>query len=309
MTDILSAVLRALSFVLQFQAAGAVFFTAAFAPALTISMAGIRTLAKGSAVAALLMVTAHYLLEAGRMSGDLEGVVDSSLQAMAWSSSLGGAFSVRMLGLLLIIAGMQTSSVRLTTDRLSRTSPMFWVKKLTSRGFTIAGVSGAVLVAASFTLTGHTSTGYWHWLLAPLLLCHLLIVAFWFGSLMPLCVVTLRESRERIVRVVTLFSSSAFWLVPLILFAGIAITALLLPSVNALWTPYGELVITKIVLFAVLMGLAAFNKWRFGPKLAEAGNLGAPRVFRVAVIVEYVIIVAVMAVTAVLTTFYSPGPE
>ncbi len=36
MPDILSVVLRALSFVLQLQAAGTVFFVAAFGPALTI---------------------------------------------------------------------------------------------------------------------------------------------------------------------------------------------------------------------------------------------------------------------------------
>jgi putative copper export protein len=154
-------------------------------------------------------------------------------------------------------------------------------------------------------LTGHTSTGYWHWLLVPLLLTHLLIVAFWFGSLWPLCLVTLRESRERAARVVTLFSSAAFWLVPLILAAGVAIAVLLLSSFAALWHPYGELLIAKIGLFAVLLGLAAFNKWRFGPALGN-GDLQAGKAFRRMVITEYVLIVVVFAVTAVLTTFFSP---
>jgi copper resistance protein D len=309
MADLLSVVLRALSFVLQLQAAGAVFFTAAFGPALTISLASVRTLARISAIAALFAAAAHYILQAARMAGDMSGVFDSSLQNMAWNSSTGGSFSVRELGLLLIIAGMQTTSVRLTAERFFKAStamsPAFWLKRLSSRGFTIAGVSGAVLVAASFTLTGHTSTGYWRWLLAPLLLAHLLIVAFWFGSLWPLCLVTLRESRERTARVVVLFSSAAFWLVPLILVAGIAMTALLLPSVDALWHPYGELVIAKGALFAVLMGLAAVNKWRFGPALGN-GDLGAGRMFRHTVIAEYVLIVIVLSVTAVMTTYFSP---
>ena len=56
MADILSVVLRALSFVLQLQAAGAVFFAAAFGPALTISLTGIRSLARTTALLAILAV-------------------------------------------------------------------------------------------------------------------------------------------------------------------------------------------------------------------------------------------------------------
>jgi len=309
MADILSVVLWALSFVLQLQAAGVVFFAAAFGPALTISLASVRSLARITAIAAFFVAAAHYFLDAARMAGDLSGVFDSSLQDLAWKSSTGGAFSVRELGLLLIIAGTQTSSVRLTADRFFKAStalsPGLWLKRLSSRGFTIAGVSGAVLVAASFTLTGHTSTSGWRWLLAPLLLAHLLIVAFWFGSLGPLYVVTLRESRERTARVVALFSAAAFWLVPLILLAGVAMAVLLLPSVAALWQPWGEIVIAKGGLFAVLLALAAFNKWRFGPALGN-GDLSAGRTFRHMVIAEYALIVVVLCATAVMTTFFSP---
>ena len=138
-----------------------------------------------------------------------------------------------------------------------------------------------------------------------LLLAHLLIVAFWFGSLGPLYLVTLREPRERAARVVALFSAAAFWLVPLILVAGVAIAVLLLPSAAALRQPYGLLVIAKGSLFAVLLGLAAVNKWRFGPALGN-GELSAGRVFRRMVIAEYMLIVVVLSVTAVMTTFFSP---
>jgi copper resistance protein D len=307
--DILSVVLRALSFVLQLQAAGVVFFAAAFGPALTISLPSVRSLARATATAALVVVAAHYLLEAARMAGDMSGMFDSSLQNMAWTSTTGGAFSVRALGLLLIIAGMQNRSARITADHFLKSSalmaPAFALRRLSARGFTTAGVSGAVLVAASFALAGHTATSPQRWALAPLLLAHLLIVAFWFGALWPLCLVTLRESRERTTRVVALFSSAAFWLVPLILVVGVAMAALLLPSVAALRKPYGELLIAKSVLFAVLLALAALNKWRFGPALGR-GDLLAGRSFRRAVITEYVIIVVVLSITAVMTTFFSP---
>jgi putative copper export protein len=314
MPDIVSVVLRALSFVLQLQAAGVVFFAVAFGPALTISLSTVRSLARMTAFAGLFVVAAHYLLEPARMAGDWSGVLDSSLQSLSWNSSAGGAFAVRELGLLLIIAGMQTSSARLTAERLFKSSvgmtslklpPVLWLRRLSARGFTLVGIAGAVLVAASFTLTGHTSASPRRSLLAPLLLTHILIVAFWLGALWPLCLVTLRESRERAARVVVLFSGSAIWLVPLILLVGVATAALLLPNLDALWQPYGELLIAKVVLYALLLALAALNKWRFGPALG-AGDLFAGRSFRRMVIAEYVIIVIVLAVTAVMTTFFSP---
>ena len=309
MPDILSVLLRAVSFVLQFQAAGAVFFAAGFGPALTVSLAGVRKLARVSAIVALFTVAAHYLLEAARMAGDMSGMLDSSLQNMAWTSNFGGAFTVRELGLLLIIAGMQPISAKSTASRFftsSVGSPVaFFMKRLSARGFTIVGVTGAALVAVSFTLMGHTSVDPRRGLLAPLLLTHLLIVAFWFGALWPLCLVTLRESWERVARVVAVFSAAAFWLVPLILVAGVAIAALLLPNVASLRQPYGELLIAKSALFALLLGCAAVNKWRLGPALGR-GDLQAGRTFRRVVITEYVIMVIVLSVTAVMTTFFSP---
>ncbi len=307
--DILSVVLQAISFVLQLQAAGAVFFAAAFGPALTLSLASIRALARGTAIAAVLAVAAHYLLEAARMAGDMSGVLDSSLQSMAWTSSVGGAFSVKELGLLLVIAGMQSPSPRLGADRLLTSSASFtparWLRRVSSRGFTLVGIAGAVLVAGSFALTGHTATSPWRTVLAPLLLTHLLLVAFWLGALWPLWLVTSREPPERSTRVVALFSGAAVWLVPLIFVVGATIAALLLPDIAALRKPYGELVLGKAVLFAVLMSLAALNKWRLGPALGGEDVL-AGRAFRRMVVAEYVLILAVLAVTAAMTTFFSP---
>jgi len=309
MPDILSVIFGAVSFVLQLQAAGAVFFAAAFGPALTISLSGIRKVARVSALAAVFVVAGHYVLQAARMSDDLAGMFDLSLQTMAWNSTAGGSFIVRELGLLLVIAGMRAVPARVTANQIFAASVgssfAVLLKRLTARGFTLVGVGGAVLVAVSFTLTGHTAVNARHTLLAPLLLAHLLIVAFWFGALWPLCLVTLRESRERTVRVLSLFSAAAFWLVPVILLVGVGTAVALLPNVAALMKPYGALLIAKVVLFAILMVCAALNKWRLGPAIAS-GDLQAGRRFRGVVITEYVLIVVVLSVTAVMTTFFSP---
>jgi putative copper export protein len=139
--------------------------------------------------------------------------------------------------------------------------------------------------------------------LAPLLALHLLIVAFWFGSLLPLTFVIHAESRAIAAQVIGTFSQIAGWLVPLIMLAGITIAWLLTGSLAVLRKPYGQLLIAKAIGFALLMLLASYNKWRLTPALAE-GRTGSA--LRRSIIAEYLLIAAVMSVTAVLTMFYSP---
>jgi putative copper export protein len=127
-------------------------------------------------------------------------------------------------------------------------------------------------------------------------------VAFWLGALWPLYLVAKQEQPAVTVRMIDSFSLAAAWVVPLILLAGVGLTAVLVPSLAVFWQPYGQLLLVKVSLFAVLMAMAAVNKWRFGPACAE-GNTAA---FERTVVIEYVLICVVLAVTAALTTFYSP---
>jgi putative copper resistance protein D len=283
MPDILSVILRALSFVLLFQAAGVAIFVAMFGRWLASSQATVRRLGRAAAIAAIVLVAAHYGLEAARMAGEMSGMWDPALQGMAWNSPGRAALICRLLGLLLIAIGLQGANGR----------------------WTVAAVAGAVLATGAFTLTGHTSVNVHRATLATLLLLHLLVVAFWFGALWPLCVATLRETPARAADLVERFTVVATWLVPMILVVGTAMAVLLLPNVSALSEPYGELLIAKVLGFAVLMGLAAANKWRLGPALVH-GSAHSGRWFRRSVAAEYIVIAAVLTITAVMTSFFSP---
>src|SRR5262249_32667875 len=134
------------------------------------------------------------------------------------------------------------------------------------------------------------------------LIVHLLIVAFWLGALWPLYLAPGREPPAVASRLIEAFSRLAVWVVPVILLAGSAFTALLGPGLSIFGPPYGQVLLVQGGLFAVLMGLAALNKWRFGPACAA----GDSRAFKRTVVVEYVLIGIVLAVTATLTMFYSP---
>jgi putative copper export protein len=188
-----------------------------------------------------------------------------------------------LLGLALITIGLLGASVR----------------------GTIVALCGAVLAIGAFTLTGHTSVNVHRGALAVLLMLHLFVLAFWFGALWPLCIATLRETPARAADIIDRFTAVASWLVPVILLAGLVMAVLLLPSLSALSEPYGELLIAKVLGFALLMGLAAANKWRLGPALMS-GTAQSGRRFRRSVAAEFVLIAAVLTITAVMTSFFSP---
>ncbi len=276
--DILSVTLRAISFVLLFQAAGAAVFRAGFGARLEVSGRGIRRLGAVAAIAAIVFTAAYYLLEAARMSGDLTGLFDTSLQGLVMLSSSGAAFLCRLVGLAMIVVAPARTYV-----------PLF----------------GVGLTVVSFALTGHTADHSQRVVLAAMLLTHIAVGVFWFGSLLPLCFVAQREPPERAGQVIESFSRTAMWLVPLIAIVGLVMAAILIPGWATLTEPYGQLLIVKSVLFAVLMGLAAANRLRFGPALT-AGRQGGARRFRRVVIAEFVLICLVLAVTACLTEFFSP---
>jgi len=281
--DIVWVVLRAIGFVLLFQAAGAALFVALFAPRLHDCTARITRIGTLAAVAAIVVLCAHYSLEAARLAGDFGGVLDASLQGLVLKSSTSEALALRLAGMGLVVLSLRVP---------------------TARGRAI-GVIGALLAAIAFTLTGHTSVSAERAILAPALLAHILIGMFWFGSLVPLWLASARETQARAADVIEAFSRTAIWLVPLLLVAGLLMMAILVPGWSTFGQPYGELLIVKLILFAGLMVLAAANKRRFGPGIAQGVPAAAPR-FRATVATEAVLICVVLAVTACLTAFFSP---
>jgi copper resistance protein D len=280
--DVLAAGLRALGFIGLFQAAGAIFFMALFGTASAIS-ARINTLAMISAVTAIACFIAQQSLEAARFVGELGGVLDTEWLREAWMSRSGGAQALRLTGLSLIVAGATRRS---------------------SHGLIAAGV-GAAFALLSFLVSGHTSVHPLRTALAPLLGIHIFVAAFWFGSLLPLVLLVRHEPTDHAAVVLGRYSRVAGWLVPLILVAGALMLWVLASDMSVLTRTYGQLVLLKLIAFALLMGLAARNRWRLVPLLAS-GSAAAGAVLRRSIAIEIVLIGGVLALTAVLTLLFSP---
>ena len=288
--DALSAALRAVSFTLLLNAAGIPIFLAAFGRLMPRSLPDVRKLGWALAISAMVFVAAHQALEAARMAGEMNGVLDPAMQKMALESRAGAAFAARMVGLALVAIGLRR----------------YAAGSANAAGSTVAALLGTLLTIISFTLQGHTTTTLHRAAAAALVLLHLLVVAFWLGALWPRYMAAKKEPPAVAARVIDRFSSTATWLVPLILLAGIGLAAILLPSLDTFRQAYGQLLLVKLAGFAVLMAMASLNKWSFGPACA-AGNTAA---FERTLIVEFILISVVLTATAIMTMFYSPdaGP-
>jgi putative copper export protein len=208
LVDGLSVALRALSFVALFQAAGAATFLAFFGRLLPTTKGAVRRVGACSALFAIGLLLAQYLLEAARMSGELSGVMDSTLQALVLHSSTATTLAWRLGGLTLILIALRSSGV--ASSMLS--------------------MPGVLLVIGAFALMGHTASHPERWLLCLLLIAHLLVVTFWFGALVPLHLASSREAPMKAATAINTFSAVALWIVPVLLVAGVALAALLLPT-------------------------------------------------------------------------------
>jgi putative copper export protein len=289
MTDVLWGLVRALVFALLLQSAGAALFAITFGRGLAHSSRAIARLARNAACLALVALIVQCLLELARMAGDWSGATDPALLRVALGAATARSIALRAIALLCLAVALAGSGAQPA-----------------GRARTGLALAAVVLAAGSFTLSGHTSVSAYRWLLAPLLMAHIVALAFWFGALWPLARVTRAEELRTAAAVLARFSAAAVRVVPLIALAGAGLAVLLLPDAAALLEPYGRLLLLKVALFGLLMGLAALNRLRLVPRI-ERGEAQALRTLRLSMTAEYLLIVAAIAVAAVMTGFYSPA--
>ena len=243
----------------------------------------VRGLAFRSACMGFALVALYELIEPVRLAGDLGGLLDASLHGALLESPLGTTTAIRAVGLLCIAGGCVN-----------------WRR----RGALVA-LLGSALVVVSFAFMGHTAEGEKRWLSAVALIVHVVAVAFWFGSLLPLYAARRHEDLATNGQLIERFSYVAVRFVPAIFVAGVVLAAVLLPSLASLRTNYGVLLFSKVAGFSAVMALAAYNKQRLAPSV-KAGRQMALEQFGRVVLAEWAAIAAIVAVTATMTGVFSP---
>jgi putative copper resistance protein D len=281
--DLVSVVLRAGAFIATLQAAGLAWFLVPCRGAGAAAMASVNRLLRISALLALVLVVTHRGLDAGRLAGEWSGVLDPHLQGMVWSRRPGLSSIVCALGLLMLLIASAGRSIR-------------WA------GY--AGTVGALGLAGSFALTGHTTEASHAVALRALVAVHVGLAAYWIGAVAGLYRLTRRSNLRAVANAAARFSATAVWLVPVILPAGALLIWGLIPDLAALYSVYGGLLLAKALGFGGLILLAARNRRRRVPALVT-GAPGSMQSFQRVLCAEYVLLCGVLSVTATMTALFS----
>lgn len=172
--------------------------------------------------------------------------------------------------------------------------------------------------AASLVAAGHGATVEPRWLALPAWIIHVLVAAFWIGSLPPL-LLALQSTPGSTVNtpvtalgLLTRFSRLAIPAVVLLILAGAGMAALQIGSVEGFKTgnTYVTALIVKLALVAALLFLAARNRYILRPKLARAPDQAAITTsLRRTIALEFVIGLAVIAAAATLAQQQPPAAQ
>ncbi|MGW3914742.1 copper resistance CopC/CopD family protein [Streptomyces sp. NPDC005070] len=139
-------------------------------------------------------------------------------------------------------------------------------------GLAVGGTVVAAGLAATWAMAEHASTGVQPGIAMPVDVLHLLSVAAWLGGLATLVVALFRAPAQAPVEAAAVrrFSRLAFGAVLLLVATGIYQSWRQLGSWSALTdTSYGQLLLVKVGLVAVLVGIAWISR-RWTAQLAEA---------------------------------------
>lgn len=137
----------------------------------------------------------------------------------------------------------------------------------------VGAVGGAVLALGSLPLVGHTRSYGPTWLVVVADVAHVAAAAIWFGGLVGLALsLPALAGRDRLTAV-TLgrFSLLAGGLLAVVAAAGTVLGWRILGSWQALAaTTYGLVLLGKVALVAVVVAVAAWNRYRLLPTVLEA---------------------------------------
>ena len=238
-----------------------------------------RGLAVAFAVLGLMATILAFSLRGANLTGNVSGMIDPEMLGLLWTTPVGTALLLRLVGLCLLITGLFMGRVGT------------WVSVL-----------GGVIAIWSFDHVGHVS-GRDTMLLDVALTLHLLAVALWIGVLTPLKrLASLSGTYALAADVGHRFGVVASVTVPVLFIVGGYMGYELVGSLEALIsTGYGQALSIKMLLVGLLLGLAAANKLRFIPALRD-GDPAAANHLSKSISVEWLVIFAVLATTAVLTT-------
>ena len=243
----------------------------------------LQRLAAAIAPVALALIIARLMLEAVFLAGDdWAAALDPGLLALVANGALGQTLALQGLGMVLIVAGL-----------------------IRGRTGAVLSVIGVLLIAVSFTMSGHVG-GTAAWLDEVLLVVHMLCLGFWVGVFLPLYRLSAQPGDAAAV-VAEDFGRKAIGVVAVLVIAGlVTLNTLTGGLLAALQTAYGQLFAAKLGVFVLVLWLAAINKRALTPALTH-DRPGSGRAMRRSLTIEASAIALIVVISATFTTVTGPG--
>ncbi len=276
-----AVLLRAVYYLGSLGGAGLAFFALLFGERQEVAEARLRRCVVAAVVLGLLAALGSLTIQVGVLTGG-ETLTDPDIWEMVLTSRAGASYGLGVAGLLLVA----TLAV--------------------GPRWRAPAAVGGVAVCASFTLLGHTTMLAPRLLVAGLLLLHLIVAAFWLGSLPPLAW-SARQQGRAAARMVEDWARIATIAVPVLAAAGVLLAWQILGSLHQLvasW--YGWALLAKVALVAVLLGFAAWHRYRLTPALAANAPEAGRRLAR-SIAIETVIALLVLYAAAELVSTSPDG--
>lgn len=284
-----------------------------------LTFGGLLVLVGGSAFIALLWPD----------GGDrrlVRRVLWSAWAAIAVGSILGMGLQAASVADLSLLDALKPSVINTTLDttfgsaalaRVLLLMPIAVLLELLPRArqlwWKLAGLASGLGLLLTLVLSGHAATGRWIATARITDLLHLLGAAVWLGGLAMLFVAVLRSDVTDARSITERFSTIGFGAVAVVALTGTLQSVRQVATLEQLETPYGRLLIVKVVTVLTLIGIASLTRPALqgrltsgfepaldGPGAKRPGEGGEIGLLRRLVGAEVVVAVLVLAVTALL---------
>jgi copper transport protein len=211
-------------------------------------------------------------------------------QLLVWETGLGTSYGMTAIATMVgLFAGL------FAFEAASRENA-----RTIARALSLAAL---LIVGLALALSGHASNASPQVLTRPSVFVHVVCVAFWVGALLPL-IATVQAGEG--VPLARFTRAIPYPLAALVITGGI-LAVVQLDRVDALWTTnYGIVLACKLAAVAVLLALAALNRYALAPRF-QTGDGTAGRSLTTTMTVELCLVAAILALVALWR--FTPPPR
>lgn len=241
----------------------------------------------GVLVGSAATVAYFFILVGAAMEEGLWSMFDPEMASIYWDSAAGSIVMVNLSGYVIVVLALILLG-QASSENVWPYSPL----SLLVASFGIASL------VYSFSLSGHSMSQAWYY--QVIFFIHILIAAWWLGLLFPLWLAVRHATVEESNIVLENFGKLAVITVSILLLCGVWMSYELTGWQGLLSSDYGFWLMVKLALVAVILVMAAYHKLYLVPLILERGNAN---VIQKSILTEKIVAAAILAVTAMFTTF------